>query len=70
MILNAHDDVVPFRLPRIAGGRSWLKLIDTNDPYSSDQDEKAVRFGHVLEAAGRSIIVLRLVANRSRRVSP
>jgi isoamylase len=68
LIFNAHHDVVPFKLPRVAGGRSWLKLIDSNEP-DGNQDEEGVRarFGYVHQAAGRSVVVFRLVVDRSRR---
>ena len=32
MVLNAHDDVVNFVLPEIAGGNEWELLVDTNLP--------------------------------------
>lgn len=32
LIYNAHYDVVNFTLPAVAEGRSWIGLIDTNQP--------------------------------------
>ena len=32
LITNAHHDVVAFTLPKAAGGRDWLRLVDTNTP--------------------------------------
>jgi glycogen operon protein len=71
LILNAHHDVVPFKLPKVAGGRSWLKLIDSNEPNGDhDDDGVRVRFGQTCQVAGRSVIVFRLVADRPRRPAP
>jgi len=68
LILNAHHEVVPFKLPKLAGGRSWLKLIDSNEPDGDhDDDGVRVRFGQTCQVAGRSVLVFRLVADRSRR---
>ena len=32
LVLNAHHDVVDFKLPEVVGGRDWERLIDTNLP--------------------------------------
>jgi glycogen operon protein len=70
LILNAHHEVVQFKLPRIAAGRSWLKLINTAEPDPSQDDQGVrMRFGQVIGIEGRSVTVLRLVADRSSRVS-
>ena len=71
LVLNAHDDVVPFKLPKVVGGRNWLKLIDSNEP-DGGQDEGGVRarFGQICDVAGRSVVVFRLVADRTRRAAP
>jgi isoamylase len=33
LITNAYHDVVPFILPKVAGGRDWRRLVDTNARY-------------------------------------
>ena len=43
LIVNAHHDVVLFTLPRVAAGRAWLRLIDTNLPDIEDELD-AVRY--------------------------
>jgi isoamylase len=48
LIYNAHYDVVNFTLPAVPEGRSWIGLIDTNDPNAEPPD---VPFGHVYLAS-------------------
>jgi isoamylase len=65
IILNAHHEVVQFKLPKVTGGRAWLALIDTNTP---EEDAGAPRRpGYLYEVAGRSVVVFRLVTDRARR---
>ena len=65
IIVNAHHEVVQFKLPKVTGGRAWLALIDTNSP---EEDAGAPRRpGHLYEVAGRSVLVFRLVTDRARR---
>ena len=45
MIVNAHHDVVVFKLPEVTGGRDWVRLIDTNLPEEDDDPEEPTRFG-------------------------
>ena len=49
---------VNFTLPEVAEGRSWLGLIDTNQPFEPMAEFK---FGHSFAATGRSLLVLALV---------
>ena len=37
LVLNAHHDVVNFRLPEVVGGNLWRCLVDTNDPEVEGQ---------------------------------
>jgi len=57
LIYNAHHDVVNFTLPAVAEGRSWLGLIDTNQP---EGQMPAFEFGHVYAMTGRSFVVFGL----------
>jgi isoamylase len=67
LIFNAHHDVVPFKLPKVVDGRGWLKLIDSNEPESGQDDGGTrIRFGQTCDVAGRSVLVLRLVDERRR----
>jgi isoamylase len=57
LIYNAHYDVVNFTLPAVAEGRSWLGLIDTNQP---EGQMPAFEFGHAYAMTGRSLVVFGL----------
>ena len=39
MILNSHDDDVPFKLPEAAGGNRSVRLIETDKGESDDLKE-------------------------------
>jgi glycogen operon protein len=58
LVYNAHHDVVNFILPDVTEGRSWLGLIDTNQPHAPMAEFK---FGHAFAATGRSLVVFALV---------
>ena len=69
LIVNSHHDVVLFTLPRVAGGRAWLRLIDTNLGDVEDEfDAVRLKFGHVYNVTGRSLLLFRLL--RSRKANP
>ncbi len=57
LVYNAHYDVVNFTLPAVPDGRSWLGLIDTNQP---DAQMPAFDFGHAYAVTGRSLLVFGL----------
>jgi len=62
LVYNAHHDVVNFTLPDVTEGRSWLRLIDTNQPYAPMTEFKC---GHSFAATGRSLLVFALVNERT-----
>jgi glycogen operon protein len=66
MILNAHHDVVPFKLPEAVGGSRWVRLIDTNQAQSDELQDCA--FGQVYQVTGRSLLlfILRPVGQRGQ----
>ncbi len=69
LVVNSHHDVVLFTLPRVAAGRAWLRLIDTNLDYVEEEiDAVRLKFGHVYNVTGRSLLLFRLL--RSRRQNP
>ena len=72
LIVNAHHDVVVFTLPKVPGGRDWLRLIDTNLPEEDDDVEDAVRlkFGLPYEVTGRSLLLLLLRPTKPPRRMP
>jgi glycogen operon protein len=71
LVVNAHHDVVVFKLPEVAGGRDWLRLFDTNLPDEDDELEDAVRFGFGDEygLTARSLLLFLLRPERRRRQS-
>jgi len=69
LIANAYHDVVVFTLPKVPGGRDWVRLIDTNQPEEYDEVDEAGRlaFGHRYEVTGRSLLLLLLRPARTTR---
>ena len=68
LVINAHHDVVLFRLPEVSGGGDWQRLIDTNIPDDDEDPEEPVRFppGHSYETTGRSLLLFLLRPERAR----
>lgn len=58
LVLNAHHDVVKFRLPEVVGGKTWHCLMDTNLPDGLE----AELFGSGDEylVTGRSVLLFAL----------
>ena len=56
LVLNAHHDVVNFRLPEVVGGNVWRCLVDTNAPDVEGQ--KRFRSGDEYAVTGRSFLLL------------
>ena len=69
LITNAHHDVVLFTLPKVAGGRDWRRLVDTNQPEEDDDPDRPVlfKFGQQYQVTGRSLLLLVLRQARSQR---
>jgi glycogen operon protein len=64
VILNAHEDVVPFKLPEAAGGSRWVRLIDTNQERYDDLENLDI--GYVYEVTGRSLLLFILKPARQK----
>jgi glycogen operon protein len=60
IVLNAHHDVVEFKLPDIPGSDQWRCLIDTNVPVRDELPE--FESGDVYEVTGRSLLLFALHA--------
>ncbi len=54
LVLNAHHDVVKFRIPEVAGGTVWRCLADTNAP--TQVGAARIESGQDYEVAGRSVV--------------
>ena len=63
IIVNSHTDVVPFILPRAAGGSRWIKLLDTHKP--GDTELAKARFGQRYEMPGRALLLFVLQPART-----
>jgi glycogen operon protein len=57
VVMNAHHDVVNFKLPEVAEGKQWVRLLDTNDPALHREN---YAFGTVYLVTGRSLLVFLL----------
>ncbi len=60
VVLNAHHDVVEFKLPDIPGSDQWSCLIDTNVPIRDELPE--FESGDVYQVTGRSLLLFALHA--------
>jgi glycogen operon protein len=58
VITNAHHDVVNFKLPEVAEGKHWVRLLDTNDPTLARAE---YAFGSVYQVTGRSLLLFQLM---------
>ena len=63
VLLNAHTDIVTFKLPRAVGGSRWIRLIDTNAPL--EHELTGFRFGHAYPLPARSLQLFVLQPTRT-----
>jgi isoamylase len=54
LVLNAHHEPLSFKLPEVAGGTTWLRLIDTAAPERGD-DPPVLRSGERYDTTDRSL---------------
>ncbi len=68
ILLNAHDERVPFTLPPLEADQHWHRVFDTFDPYARDVIYKP---GGRYPLQGRSVAVFKMAAapRERRRVS-
>ncbi|HTI16476.1 MAG TPA: glycogen debranching protein GlgX [Trinickia sp.] len=60
LVLNAHHDVVEFKLPEIPGSDQWSCLIDTNVPVREELPE--FESGDIYQVTGHSLLLFALHA--------
>jgi glycogen operon protein len=65
LVLNAHHDVVRFKLIKVPGGSAWECLVDTNQPELTRRP--SFRFNTDYEVTGRSLLLFELVPGARRR---
>jgi len=56
LVLNAHHDVVNFRLPEVVGGSCWMLRVDTNQ--ADLEASVPLGFGTEYQVTGRSLLLL------------
>ncbi|HSL02756.1 MAG TPA: hypothetical protein VK901_04370, partial [Nitrospiraceae bacterium] len=56
LLINAHHEAIPFKLPSRGQGQEWERLIDTGDPEAESVERKG---GEEYEIKGRSMVILR-----------
>ena len=59
VLLNAHHDALPFRIPELETAPQWQQVIDTAHEEGFVPDLRVFRGGEVCPLKGRSIVVLR-----------
>ena len=57
---NAYHEIVRVALPEVTGGRTWVRLLDTNQPEAEETD--AFDVDHPYDVTGRSIVMFELQA--------
>ena len=58
LVVNAHHDVVNFRLPPVPEGEFWTCMLDTNEPAVRGQER--FEFEHEYGVTGRSLLLFEL----------
>jgi glycogen operon protein len=64
MLLNAHQDEVPFTLPKVDAGQSWLRMMDT---VTAQVAEKRFPGGSNYGVQGRALVLFILTGERRAR---
>ena len=64
MLLNAHFEEVPFTLPKVRAGQSWLRVVDT---VSAQVAEKRCAGGSKYPLQGRALVLFILNGERRQR---
>lgn len=67
LVLNAHHKPVQFRLPEVAGGLRWRRLIDTDN--AKGDGAPTIRSGNRYEVTGRSVVLLALEPQRAPSIA-
>lgn len=59
LIFNAHHEPIEFDLPDEKWGKRWEKILDTAEDRITDSNPETYQAGDKVEAADRSVVVLR-----------
>ena len=52
--------MVRFKLIKMAGAGTWVRLLDTNQPEADESS--AFKLGHDYDVTGRSVVIFKLQA--------
>jgi glycogen operon protein len=58
LMINAHHETVPFRLPSVPGGERWCLLVETKEPHKASH--RLSKSGMAVELSGRSLALWEL----------
>ncbi|KAI9003222.1 glycogen debranching enzyme GlgX [Gaertneriomyces semiglobifer] len=58
IVINAHHDIVSFKLPPAVGGAQWQLFVDTNQPQQVSP--LLFDFDHIYDVTGRSLLLFAL----------
>jgi len=64
LVLNGHDDVVEFTLPRCNGGEEWVLMVDTNQQHLDNLG--SYRVAEKYAVTGRSLLLLALKSQNAQ----
>jgi glycogen operon protein len=67
LVLNAHHDVVNFKLPDVVGGQAWRCLLDTNLPDLTAAPR--ITSGNDYQVTGRSLVLFAMQPDNARSVA-
>jgi isoamylase len=67
LVVNAHHDVVMFRLPEVVGGTGWDCIVDTNQAERTTPP--TFEHGYAYAVTGRSLLLFALRSDRRDRSS-
>jgi isoamylase len=67
LVLNAHHDVVNFKLPEVVGGQMWRCLLDTNVPDLTAAPR--ISTGNDYQITGRSLVLFALQPDNTQSVA-
>ncbi|NEX22917.1 glycogen debranching protein GlgX [Thiorhodococcus mannitoliphagus] len=62
LIVNAHHENLSFKLPEVAGGKTWLCLIDTKEPQR--REPPSIKAGDTYDVTDRSLLLFALKPER------
>ena len=64
ILINAHHDDVPFKMPPATDGRDWRRVVDTAQPDEDDDEDTRFDLGETCNVTGRSLVVFELRTTR------